>query len=114
MGELRNDLKWYQIVSSIDPSKFVFKEESEFFHNQFFEIENYNQPNTDINDDYSNMLVFPFISSQVVNVKAFKLNDKFQENGTLLFQSKITISSRNLDLTFLHDSFHDNIILYSH
>jgi hypothetical protein len=27
---------------------------------------------------------------------------------------KITISSRNLDLTFLQHSFHDNLILYSH
>ena len=61
MGELRNDLKWYQIVSSIDPSKFALKEESEFFHNQLFDIENHNQPNTDINDYYSNMLVFHLV-----------------------------------------------------
>jgi hypothetical protein len=69
MGKSRNELKESQIVSSIDSSQFVFKEGSEFFHNQLFEIENYNQPNTTTSDDYSKMLVVPFSSSQVVNVE---------------------------------------------
>ena len=111
-GKLKDDLKGSQIASSIDSSRFVLKAGFDFYHNQLFEIENYNQPNT--TNDYQKNLVVPFSSSQVVNVKAFKLNDKFQENGTLLFQSKIMISSHHLDLTFLHDSFHDNMILYSH
>jgi hypothetical protein len=114
MGKSRNDLKESQIASSIDSSQFVFKEGSKFFHDQLFEVEKYNQPNTITNDDYSKMLVVPFSSPQIVNLEVFELNGKFQENGTLLFRSKITISSRNLDPTFLQDSFHDNLILYSH
>jgi hypothetical protein len=92
----------------------VFKEGSKFFHDQLFEVEKYNQPNTIINDDYSKMLVVPFSSPQIVNIKVFELNGKFEENATLLFQSKITISSRNIQPTLLQDYFHDNIILYSH
>jgi hypothetical protein len=60
------------------------------------------------------MLVVPFSSPQIVNLEVFDLNEKFQENGTVLFRSKNMISYRNLDRTFLQDSFHDNLILYSH
>jgi hypothetical protein len=66
VGELRNDLKGSQIVSSIDSSKIVLKEGFHFYHNQLFEIQHYNQPNIDISGDYSKMLVFPFSSSQVL------------------------------------------------
>jgi hypothetical protein len=114
VGKSKNDLKEFQIASSIDLSQFVFKEGSKFFHDQLFDVEKYNQPNTITSDDYSKMLVVPFSSPQIVNLEVFELNEKFQENGTLLFRLKITISSRNLDLTFLQDSFHDNPILYSH
>ena len=117
--ELRNDLKGSQIVSSIDSSKFVLKEGFDFYYNQLFEIENYNQPNTDISDDYSKMLVFPFSLSQVVNPEVFKLNEKFQENGTLLLQLKIMISSCYFNPTnntriLLQDSFHTNPVPYFH
>jgi hypothetical protein len=61
MGKSRNDLKESQIASSIDSSQFVFKEGSEFFHDQLFEVEKYNQPNTITSNDYSKMLVVPFI-----------------------------------------------------
>jgi hypothetical protein len=119
VGKSRNDLKESQIASSIDSSQFVFKEGSEFFHNKLFEIENYNQPNTTTSDDYSKMLVVPFSSSQVVNAEAFKLNEKFQENETLLLQLKIMISSCYLDPTnnimiLLQDSFHTNMVPYFH
>jgi hypothetical protein len=69
MGKSRNDLKESQIAYSIDSSQFVFKEGSKFFHDQLFEVEKYNQPNTIINDDYSKMLVVPFSSPQIVNLK---------------------------------------------
>jgi hypothetical protein len=85
VGKPINDLKESQIASSIDSSQFVFKERSKFFHNQLFEVEKYNQPNTINNDDYSKMLVVPFSSPQIVNLEVFKLSEKFQENGTLLF-----------------------------
>jgi hypothetical protein len=52
VGKSRNDLKESQIASSIDSSQFVFKEISKFFHDQLFEVEKYNQPNTITNDDY--------------------------------------------------------------
>jgi hypothetical protein len=39
---------------------------------------------------------------------------KFKENETFLFRSRITISSRHLDLTFLQYYFLDSLILYSH
>jgi hypothetical protein len=60
------------------------------------------------------MLVVPFSPPQIVNLELFKLNGKFKENDTFLFQSRITISSRHLDPTFLQDSFLDSLILYFH
>jgi hypothetical protein len=85
MGKSRNDLKESQIASSIDSYQFVFKEGYEFFHDQLFEVEKYNQPNTITSDDYSKMLVVPFSSPQIFNLEVFELNEKFQENETLLF-----------------------------
>jgi hypothetical protein len=114
MGKSRNDLKESQIASSIDSSQFVIKEESRFFHNQLFEVEKYNRPNIITNDDYSKMLVIPSSSPQIVNLEISKFNEKFQENETLTFQSRNMISYHHLDLTFLHDSFFDSLILYSH
>jgi hypothetical protein len=119
MGKSINDLKESQIASSIDSSQFVFKKGSDFFHNKLFESENYNQPNTTTSDDYSKMLVVSFISSQVVNVEAFKLNEKFQENDTLLLQIKIMTSSCYLDPAnniriLLQNSFHTNLVPYFH
>jgi hypothetical protein len=114
VGKSRNDLKESQIASSIDSSQFAFKERSKFFHDKLFEVEKYNQPNTIANDDYSKMLVVPFSSPQIVNLEVFEVSEKFQENGTLLFRSKIMISSHNLDPTLLQDPFYHNIILYSH
>jgi hypothetical protein len=114
MGKSRNDLKEYQIAPSIDSSQFVFKEESRFFHDQLFEVEKYNWQNIITNDDYSKMLVVPFIPPQIVNLEVFNLNGKFQENETLIFRLRITISSLHLDLTFLQDYFLDSLILYSH
>ena len=92
----------------------MFKERSKFFCDQLFEVEKYNRPNITTNDDYSKMLVVPFSSPQIVNLEISKLNGKFQENETLLFRSRIMISSRHLDPTFLQDSFLDSLILYSH
>jgi hypothetical protein len=114
MGKSRNDLKESQIASSIDSSQFVIKEESRFFHDKLFEVEKYNRPNIITNDDYSKMLVLPSSSPQIVNLEISKLNEKFQENETLTFQSRNMISSRHLDPTFLQDSFFDSLILYSH
>jgi hypothetical protein len=114
MGKSRNDLKESQIASSIDSSQFVIKEESIFFHDQLFEVEKYNQPNIITNDDYSKMVVVPFSSPQIVNPEISKLNEKFQENETLTFQSRNLISSCHLDPTFLQDSFFDSLILYYH
>jgi hypothetical protein len=114
VGKSRNDLKESQIASSIDTSQFVFREGSKFFHDQLFEVEKYNQPNITTNDDYSKILVIPSSSPQIVNLEISKLNGKFQENETLIFRSRIMISSRHLDPTFLQDSFLDSLILYSH
>jgi hypothetical protein len=97
MVKSRNDLKESQIASSIDSSQFVFQEGSKFFHDQLFEVEKYNQPNITTNDDYSKMLVVRFSSPQIVNLEISKLNGKFQENETLIFGSRIMISSRHLD-----------------
>jgi hypothetical protein len=85
MGKSRNDLKESQISASIDSSQFVFKEGYKFFHDQLFEVEKYNQPNTITNNDYSKPLIIPFSSPQIVNLELFELNGKFQENETLIF-----------------------------
>jgi len=85
VGELRNELKGYQVVSSIDSSNFVLKGGSDFYHDQLFEVEKYNQPNSITSDDYSKMLVVPFNSPQIVNIEVLELNGNFQENETLLF-----------------------------
>jgi hypothetical protein len=60
------------------------------------------------------MLVVPFSSPKIVNHQISKLNGKFQENETLIFRSRIMISSLHLDPTFLQDSFLDSLILYFH
>jgi hypothetical protein len=52
VGKSRNDLKEFQIASSIYSSQFVIKEESRFFHDQLFEVEKYNRPNIITNDAY--------------------------------------------------------------
>jgi hypothetical protein len=93
VGKSRNDLKEFQIASSIYSSQFVFKEGYEFLHDQLFEVEKYNQLNIITSDDYSKMLVVPFSSPQIVNLEVFELNENFQENETLLLQLKIMISS---------------------
>jgi hypothetical protein len=91
----------------------VFREGSKIFHDQF-EVEKYNRPNIIINDDYSKVLVIPSSSPQIVNHEISKLSGKFQENETLIFQSRIMISSPHLGPNFLQDSFLDSLILYSH
>jgi hypothetical protein len=107
-------LKESQIASSIDSSQFVIIEESRFFRDQLFEVEKYNWPNIITNDDYSKMLVVQLSPPQIVNFEVFKLNGKFKENDTFLFQWRIMISSRHLDPTFLQYYFLDSLILYSH
>jgi hypothetical protein len=109
----RNDLKESRIASSVDSFQFVFQEGSKFFHDQF-EVEKYNRPNIIINDDYSKILVVPSSSPQIVNHEISNFSGKFQENETLIFQSRIMISSCHLGPTFLQDSFLDSLILYSH
>jgi len=86
MGKLRNHLKGSQIMSSIDLSQFVFKEEYDFYHNQLFDIKNYNQSNTTtryhhginyhiriIGDDCSKILVDLVGSSQMVNYEVYEI-----------------------------------------
>jgi hypothetical protein len=60
VGKIGNDVKGSQIASSTDSSQFVLKEGSDFCHNQLFEVEKYNQPNTITSNDCSKTLVVSF------------------------------------------------------